>query len=268
MGVFDGVLLVSDFDGTLVNAKKELSERNRGAILRFVENGGTFTVSTGRDWLSFSRIAPSIPLNAPVVLCNGSMLWDPFTDEIKHKSSLPDCCRRDLGKLASAFPDAYMEAHRERDVYIIQRGGGYGPIPERSAALPALKSVFDLPLPWTKATFLRPYGEKSEPQRFLRDFATGKYEAVYSEIILDITARGTNKGEGIKKILSELKRIKLVCCVGDNLNDKPMLDVADISFVPANSHPELLGSGANVTASCEDSCIAEIIAHLEKMLSV
>ena len=40
MKIFDGYLLVSDMDGTLLNSKGKLSEENKKAIEYFVDNGG------------------------------------------------------------------------------------------------------------------------------------------------------------------------------------------------------------------------------------
>ena len=48
MGIFDGVLLVSDFDDTLVNRKKQLPERTKQALEWFVSQGGLFTLASGR----------------------------------------------------------------------------------------------------------------------------------------------------------------------------------------------------------------------------
>lgn len=48
MGIFDGYLLVSDMDGTLLNSNGKLSEENKKAIEYFVDNGGQFTLATGR----------------------------------------------------------------------------------------------------------------------------------------------------------------------------------------------------------------------------
>lgn len=46
--IFDGYTLVSDMDGTLINSNKEISKENLDAIKYFVNNGGKFTVATGR----------------------------------------------------------------------------------------------------------------------------------------------------------------------------------------------------------------------------
>ena len=46
--IFEGYLLVSDMDGTLLNSEKKISKENLNAIDYFVKEGGTFTVATGR----------------------------------------------------------------------------------------------------------------------------------------------------------------------------------------------------------------------------
>ena len=60
MGKFDGVLLASDFDNTLVwtedalrqgTAMPQVPERNREALRYFMANGGRFAISTGRAGL-------------------------------------------------------------------------------------------------------------------------------------------------------------------------------------------------------------------------
>ena len=47
MGKFDGILIASDFDGT-VAVDGIVSPENRRAIDYFMENGGMFTLATGR----------------------------------------------------------------------------------------------------------------------------------------------------------------------------------------------------------------------------
>jgi len=56
MGKFDGVLLASDFDNTLLNTETarrtgaevpEVSRRNREALEYFMAGGGRFAIATG-----------------------------------------------------------------------------------------------------------------------------------------------------------------------------------------------------------------------------
>ena len=85
MGRFDGVLLASDFDNTLIYTEDALlrgepipplPERNRQALTYFMAEGGRFAISTGRALAAFEKYAPLVPMNAPGVICNGAALYD------------------------------------------------------------------------------------------------------------------------------------------------------------------------------------------------
>ena len=48
MGKFSGYLICSDYDGTFATAGQPVQE-NLEALRHFVENGGRFTLATGRS---------------------------------------------------------------------------------------------------------------------------------------------------------------------------------------------------------------------------
>ena len=79
MGKFDGVLIASDYDNTIVYTEDSLrgkggippvSPENRAAMEYFMAQGGTFCVSTGRALPSFAALKDGIPMNGPTVLFN------------------------------------------------------------------------------------------------------------------------------------------------------------------------------------------------------
>ncbi len=86
MGRFDGVLLASDFDNTLISYGdrpahrasrcRHLSPGNRAALEYFMAEGGRFAIATGRALAAFLRYADEVPMNAPGVVCNGAALYD------------------------------------------------------------------------------------------------------------------------------------------------------------------------------------------------
>ena len=53
--LFDGVLIASDLDGTLTTPTGEILPQVRDAIRYLIDNGGLFTVCTGRVYLGFHR---------------------------------------------------------------------------------------------------------------------------------------------------------------------------------------------------------------------
>ena len=82
---FNKVLLASDFDNTLVYTQGALergedippmSARNREAVEYFMQNGGYFSISTGRALPAFARYAQDLPCNAPCVIANGAAIYD------------------------------------------------------------------------------------------------------------------------------------------------------------------------------------------------
>ena len=76
MGKFDGWLLASDLDGTLLTSDRQISPANRAAIADFVRQGGRFTVATGRARQGAAKYVAQIETNAPHIYLNGSLTCD------------------------------------------------------------------------------------------------------------------------------------------------------------------------------------------------
>ena len=102
MGKFDGVLLASDFDNTILNTERPrrtgcpippISQRNVEALRYFMDNGGRFAVATGRALPAFRMFAEQVPMNAPAVVCNGGALYDFKTERYLETMELPETIR-------------------------------------------------------------------------------------------------------------------------------------------------------------------------------
>ncbi len=76
MGKFDGMLLCTDLDDTLLTDNKQVSEKNRKAIDYFKSEGGLFTFSTGRVPMGARLILEYVVPNAPIVCFNGGGIYD------------------------------------------------------------------------------------------------------------------------------------------------------------------------------------------------
>ena len=92
MKKFEGILFASDLDGTLLRDDKTLSEENLKAIEYFKENGGYFTVVTGRPAVIVGDIYNKIRPNAPMSCYNGGGIYDAGKKEFLWKN------RKDLMK--------------------------------------------------------------------------------------------------------------------------------------------------------------------------
>ena len=76
MGKFDGVLMVSDLDGTLLSSNQRISERNQEAIKHFTDEGGIFTYITGRILAGARPILRQFAPDAPIGCINVTFSTD------------------------------------------------------------------------------------------------------------------------------------------------------------------------------------------------
>ena len=80
MGKFDGILLCTDLDDTLLTTDKRVSDENSKAIEYFKSEGGLFTFATGRVPQGAKLMLNYVHPNAPMVCFNGAAIYD-FNDE-------------------------------------------------------------------------------------------------------------------------------------------------------------------------------------------
>lgn len=81
MGIFDGYLLCTDCDGTLTDMESRLSDENIAAIRHFQEEGGLFTLATGRYPKYVNRFEGQFYPNTYLIMGNGSTLLAPVIPE-------------------------------------------------------------------------------------------------------------------------------------------------------------------------------------------
>ena len=265
LGKFDGVLVVSDFDDTLYGRGPEVSRENWAAIDRFTREGGRFTVATGRARPTFAAYAQCVPINAPVILSNGSALYDFSAGKMVYETYLPIRARDDLRQVAAAIPAVGFEAYHGDDIYAYNPNEVTRRHLERAHASAREVPILEMPLPWSKVILQQERAVLEQVQRYITDRWSGLYEAIFSSaVLLELTRKGSNKG-GMVRYLAALLDIRPehVYCIGDNQNDIPMLEVSAIPFAPANCAKEVRAWGPRLVRSCEENGVAEMFEILD-----
>lgn len=163
LGKFNGVLLVSDFDDTLYGEDMRITRENVEALTYFTREGGTFTVATGRARPNFAPHASHIPINAPVILSNGSALYDFRTGEMIYETFLPDRVREDLQQMARAIPTIGFEAYHHDAIYVYQPNAVTQRHLERAGMTAREVPIADIPLPWSKVILQQDYETSCTP---------------------------------------------------------------------------------------------------------
>ena len=279
MGIFDGILFLSDFDNTILYTAAalknggvcpEMNPRNIEAIRYFMAQGGYFGVATGRAMAAFAQYAPLVPANAPAIVYNGAGIYDYEKKEYVDTLFLGESARPHIQAIVDANPAVSLEMFHADELLQVYReskwnekhtqltGMGYEVVGDLSPA--------SVEMPLSKALFLGETEDLLKTAAFIDAQPwRGEYELVLSsDYLLELTAKGATKGDmalWLKKHLG----CKTLVCAGDHMNDLSMLRVADRSFCPSNA-VDGVKAEAYVVGHCQDGAIADMIAVLEKEL--
>ena len=266
MGKFDGVLLVSDFDDTLYGANRRIPPRNLEALRYFVGQGGRFTVATGRAHRTFAPYAHLSPINAPVVLSNGSALYDFAQNVMLEQTFLPEHSAQDFARLLEQFPSLGIESYHGEDIYVWNPNYITDAHMKKVGTDYTICPLEQVPLPWTKAMVQEENPVLLQAQAWFLEHYGEEYEAIFSNrYYLEITAKGSTKGGMTARLARRLGIDRShIYCVGDNQNDIPMLELSVIPFAPSNCAQEVKDWGARLLCSCDEGVMGDIVDILDK----
>ena len=85
-------ILFADLDSTLLCDDKSISERNRTAIQKMLEQGHYLVLATGRPVEAGRIVVQDLGLTSPgcyMIAFNGAVIYDCAADRVLYKSSLP-----------------------------------------------------------------------------------------------------------------------------------------------------------------------------------
>ena len=276
MGRFDGVLLASDFDNTLIYTEDALrsdkpvpplSRENREALEWFMAEGGRFAIATGRALAALVKYVDQGPMNAPGVVCNGAALYDFARGEYLEMAMLDGDVRERGQAVLEKFPSAAVEAYHIDNVIHAVHPNAITRQHEHltKVAVEERPSLPEVPLPLGKLLFEDDHAVLEEIKRFLTEQGwSGDYELIFSgQNLLELTARGANKGGMVRRLAARLGiSPEHVYCVGDEANDIPMLTAAAEGFAPANCVSLVRDCGATIVADARESALADVVRHL------
>ena len=120
MGKFDGYLICTDLDGTLLRNNKQISAENLNAIAYFQQEGGIFTFITGRMPFFVDQILAQITPNAPFGCVNGGGLYDHRKQEYLWKGLMPPHVVELIEHVDKTVPGIGIQVYTFQHVYFCQ----------------------------------------------------------------------------------------------------------------------------------------------------
>lgn len=264
-------LLVLDVDGTLVNTKKEITERTKEALWECQEQGIKVAIASGRCTEGIRHQAKAIGLDrfgGYVISFNGGRITNFATGEVIYYITLPDGMIHELYDYSKkehtgilTYDAGKIVAHSDTDPYITIDAKGC-----------------DIPI-WVPEDFHRDvkfagnkciltgdpaHLEKLE-KKAAKDFE-GRLSVYRSEgFYLEMMPLGVDKAYGVAKLLERLgyRRSQMVCC-GDGFNDLPMIEYAGFGVAMANAPEQLKEKADYVAPSCDEDGLVDVITRFIK----
>ena len=269
MGIFSGCLLASDFDATLTNSEGIVPEEVRAAIRYYIENGGLFTVCTGRTRQGFHVYSPDI-INAPVLHANGSMAYDFAKNEVVFLNGIGEENLPAIQYIKDNYDGIGIELYSsDFKSYVIN------PDPKNIAHFEFQYIDYtvcdEIPrevFPAVKIMIYVGTERCDDFQRFLDKAPMGnlKYIPAHGNFI-EIINKNTDKGKGLLQLAEMLGIDKSrAFAVGDGANDVDMLKAAAVGFVPENGDPLAKEAGDVTVKSNDEFAVADVISRIEAIV--
>lgn len=271
MGLFSDILLTVDYDRTLTAPDSTIPERNLEAIRWFIENGGAFTVNTGRSLPMAQPFKDKVPVNAPLLLYTGAAAYDVKEDRMTFLHEIGLDMWQTVRELIDMFPDLTVEVQALDKHYNFVPNPAWDAFSANNCAYATARPGQDLG-PFLKFAI---YGEirdvtvdhlfhGTEEEIRRMDQAEEMLKKTYGEHlavfragprVIDVQAAGISKCRAARELQQQLGR-KILVCAGDAENDVVMLDGADYAFVPADA---ILKDRYENVCKCADGAVADVI---------
>ena len=267
-------LIALDLDGTLVNSRWEISQKDLQALAAASERGIQVVVVTGRRPRAAEPYVAKIPFPITTITSNGALVRTP-TGKVAYQNFLP----RDVALKVLEIAHEY----RPYTVVIfdlLKRGQ----VTMEDCAIP------EGPLGWYLRTNLDHLllvpnlnaAVKSDPVQIMIGGPPARIEGAEKLLhqseagpsvqltwtkypdrniaIFDIMNHGCSKGRALKFWAAQCGiPASEVMAIGDNFNDLEMLEFAGLPVLMGNHIHGLLRPGWAVTSPCDDSGVARAI---------
>ncbi|MEF2643439.1 MAG: HAD family hydrolase [Paramuribaculum sp.] len=277
-------LFVSDLDGTLLNPESRISARTASIVTELSRRGVLFTVATARTPATVEPLLSATLTLPPAIVMTGAAMWDrrrqsyinPHFMEPATAACITEACAAHGIRPFSYTLDGsgiirtYYNGRtsRREQKFIDERAHlplkrfEINPTGDAAMSYPDTVLIFALGLPdsiYPLADELRATGlcsVSSYPDIFNSDVA-----------FLEVFAPGVSKASAVTD-LKKLTGADRLTVFGDNLNDLPMMAVADVAVAVGNAFPEVKAAADIVIGSNRDDAVAlyiseELTQHIE-----
>lgn len=236
-------VLFSDFDGTLVEGNKELSQKNKEMMKRLQDEGHLMVICTGRNIKEFQKDQQvfHFPFDY-LVLNNGGHIVDKNYQTLYEKV-IDQQVGIDILDHSTSYPHMWSYFCDGKETYAYKDGITYD------------HSIGDVPI---DKDFISLYHHAHHFQilcfnqddagmqdtkvcyNYVQEHYQNEVEAYFNLHYVDVVPYGCSKGTGIHQLLKLLKQdIEEVYAIGDSYNDLSMIQEATHGYTFHHAHEDI-----------------------------
>jgi len=263
-------LFISDLDGTLFDNSGYLPEKTAEVINRLTDRGMCFTFATARSPYTALPLTSRLRVNVPCIMFNGVLIYDTVRSEYVVKRRIPE-------ESARLVAQAYKSCGTNCIIYKFVEGvlsACYSELSPQIMRDFAEERIKHYGKPFIRfddiaeaadgdALFFTTVGERSrvEPVRDIVKDIPGVGYAFYEDTYtgawyLEVFSSEATKAGGVR-YLRENYGFDRVVVFGDNLNDLPMFEEADVKVAVGNAREEVKAAADCVIGTNDKDGVAE-----------
>ena len=272
MKKFEGCLLLTDVDNTLV-ANGYINPKAIEKIKHFTQNGGRFTLATGRTYGGTTHVVEQGFVNAPVLCCNGGTIFDFEQGRAVYRKNLLPTDKERIVEILDKFSHVAAEVQDGDDVYLVNDAEAmrwhleYENIPLKLANARDLLSI-----PWHKAIFgSRDIKELKVIEEYAKTITFDNVRVLYTSSGLGVEYLEFHPMESTKSQGAEVLKNLLGCTklytIGDYYNDIDMLQAGDVSACVIDAPEDVKKVSDYIVCSARDGAVGEFIDIIERLES-
>lgn len=286
-------LIAIDLDGTLLNSYGLISEKNREAIKKAQENGIKIVLASGRTTNSVKSLAEELGGNEYIICGNGSLIYDLKKDEIiydkfidKNKAlQIIQICEQNSIYYNVYTEDMVIAKTLDNNVLFYHQENSNKP-DSKKTKINLVDNIYE-------------YVKNLEGKNILKFTISDKSSIIFNSIIkklrnirnidvldvahmsrkmiksgteevsleyyyTEITSENVDKWNAIEWLAEKLEIEKEeIMAIGDNINDKLMIENAGLGIAMGNSDPLIKEIADKTVANNNENGVAEALLLIE-----
>lgn len=290
-------LVVIDLDGTMLNSYGVVTNKTKEVIKKVEEQGIEVVIASGRPIDSIKEIAKEIESKNYFIAGNGAIIYDIKNDEIIYEKTLSKEKVLEIIKICEENSISY-NIYTENEILatslkynvLYYHKENLKKEESKKTKINLVKNMYD-------------YVKNKEDARFLKITICDENKTVFNSIIrkikeikdievleishmsrktikqgteefeisyyyTEISTGDVDKWNAIEFLMEKLKvKKEEIMAIGDNLNDKKMIENAGLGVAMGQSTPVILKLADEVTSSNDEEGISEILQKYYKNIN-